>query len=370
MNYKVKKGDTLSQIAKNYGISLDELIKLNAFSKDQANNLRIGQEIKLSDKSHMPQYTVSSVLTPKTSSYKPTSITPFKNNKEYIRSVQEQLIAEKFNLGKWGADGVWGKASQAALDKALAAGYTLVKGRLAKPASSAKPELTPKSSVRRVFESMSDMSLGPMGAYSTFYTVDPAERPKNNINPFRRPNKVLSKKPASINNQRIEHCAQYGNCVLRDKGYISNGHAWTRHGNQKTIYSGYNVANRPKTYDRDAVVKYNLEAANNVVNNFDFNTLDKNSVYTVGMFYKGSPAQEQAYNEGVGGVANTHTGNLFWNPETNSWVVEHNIHGTAYTNEVRDVIGTRGAYGITGIYKPYKAKGLGHAAALITGAFK
>ena len=173
MNYKVKKGDTLSQIAKNHGMSLSELIKLNGFSKDQINNLRVGQEIKLSDKSYMPQYTFSSVLTPKESNDKPGISVPFRNAKESVRALQQQLIDEKFNLGRWGADGVWGKTSQAALDKALAAGYTVVKGRLVKPASSAKPELTPKSTVRRVFDSMGDTALGPMGAYSAVIKANP-----------------------------------------------------------------------------------------------------------------------------------------------------------------------------------------------------
>lgn len=180
MSYKVKKGDTLSKIAKNHGISLSELIKLNGFSKDQINNLRIGQEIKLSDKSYMPQYTFSSVLTPKQSNAKSDIRVPFRNSKESVRTLQQQLIDAKFNLGKWGADGVWGKTSQAALDKALAAGYTLVNGRLIKPTSSAKPELTSKSSVRRVFESMGNMALGSMGAYSAGIksnAKEPAKKP-------------------------------------------------------------------------------------------------------------------------------------------------------------------------------------------------
>jgi LysM repeat protein len=47
MSYKVKKGDTLSKIAKENNMSLDELLKLNGISKDKANDIRIGQEIKI-----------------------------------------------------------------------------------------------------------------------------------------------------------------------------------------------------------------------------------------------------------------------------------------------------------------------------------
>ena len=40
--YYVKKGDTLYGIAKNYGVSVDEIKKLNDLS---SNNLTIGQEL-------------------------------------------------------------------------------------------------------------------------------------------------------------------------------------------------------------------------------------------------------------------------------------------------------------------------------------
>ena len=42
--YKVKKGDSLYQIAKNYNTTVDELKKLNNLS---TNNLSINQELKI-----------------------------------------------------------------------------------------------------------------------------------------------------------------------------------------------------------------------------------------------------------------------------------------------------------------------------------
>ena len=39
-------------------------------------------------------------------------------------TIQKALLQEGYNLGKWGADGNWGDASQAAYDKALADGYS------------------------------------------------------------------------------------------------------------------------------------------------------------------------------------------------------------------------------------------------------
>ena len=51
MGYKVKKGETLSKIAKDNGLTLEQLKKLNPNIKD-INNIQIGQEINLSDKSN------------------------------------------------------------------------------------------------------------------------------------------------------------------------------------------------------------------------------------------------------------------------------------------------------------------------------
>lgn len=51
------------------------------------------------------------------------------------KAKQEALLARGYNLGKWGADGVWGNASQAAYDKALADGWVYENGELVKPVS-------------------------------------------------------------------------------------------------------------------------------------------------------------------------------------------------------------------------------------------
>lgn len=61
--------------------------------------------------------------------------------KANAKSMQEQLIKAGYNVGRTGADGMWGKNSQAALDKALAEGYTVRGGKLvtANPKAQAKP---------------------------------------------------------------------------------------------------------------------------------------------------------------------------------------------------------------------------------------
>lgn len=243
--------------------------------------------------------------------------------------LQRQLIAEEYDVGPKGADGVWGNNSQRALNQALADGYQYIDGKLIKPKN--KP-LRPK------------------------YTGSGR-------------NPVVSAQHAVHDGKVIQECSKYGNCVLRDEGYVSNGDAWTRHNNQRTVYSGYDGLDRPETYDTKKVVNYNLVAADNVAKHFNENDLDKDRIYSVGMYYMGSPYQKTAYEKGVEGATNTHTGNLMYDKKLGTWVVKHNVHGTEYTNKLSDVLGSKGQYGVTGIYQPFKSNWMGRAASFVMGLF-
>ena len=72
MNYKVKKGDTLSKIAKEHNMSLEELLKLNGISRDKANHIVIGQNIKVNKEtptqgtssSFIPQFNFMNFISP------------------------------------------------------------------------------------------------------------------------------------------------------------------------------------------------------------------------------------------------------------------------------------------------------------------
>jgi murein DD-endopeptidase MepM/ murein hydrolase activator NlpD len=158
MSYKVKKGDTLSGIAKAHNISLDELLKLNGISKDEANSISVGQELKISQPSpstETPEFQVPAVNTQfiMGMNWKPTPKPEDSNmgvpyNTDYTKqafmvdhakTIQEQLIAAGYSVGSAGADGKWGKNSQSALDRALAEGYTLKGDKLI------KPQLKPRS---------------------------------------------------------------------------------------------------------------------------------------------------------------------------------------------------------------------------------
>jgi hypothetical protein len=159
-------------------------------------------------------------------------------------------------------------------------------------------------------------------------------------------------------------CAQWANDSLRhytdEKGrprYTGDeisGHAWTRlgSGTAKMIYSGYdNNDYDRKAYSSEASNTRNHTAADNVKNNFNVNSLDKHKVYLVNMYYNGSDKKQVAWEDGVDGVTGTHTGNLFFNPNTNSWQISHNIHGKVYTDSYNDTLGgnNKKGYGVTAI---------------------
>lgn len=150
-----------------------------------------------------------------------------------------------------------------------------------------------------------------------------------------------------------EQCAEFSNSEVRDQGYIPWGNAWNLR-NADILYSGYNPEEYPSEYNLQAVQQYNNNASDNFYKNFDSKTLDKDSVYLVNMYYKGSPAQETAYKEGRDKITGTHTGYATWNPDTNRWEVTHNIHGTIHVDPFTQIQGGNKQYGITTIFEPRK----------------
>jgi hypothetical protein len=161
----------------------------------------------------------------------------------------------------------------------------------------------------------------------------------------------------------VEGCAKYANNTLKEykdsKGrrlYSDanvGGHAWTRLSagkNAKMIYSGYEGTTYDKNnFSNQASDSRNFKAADRLLKEFDSNTLDKNKTYMVNMFYKGSDARRQAWVEALNGTTGTHTGNLYWNPDTNRWHVSHNIGGTVYDDDFIRIQGSKGKYGVTAI---------------------
>jgi murein DD-endopeptidase MepM/ murein hydrolase activator NlpD len=350
MNYKVKKGDTLSKIAQAHGISLSELMKINGISKEQADKLQVGQSLKIKSQSTLQpkNYPTSSTAVfprtvwPNIPSTGNTSI-PYKDiaaEQQYLRdnakAIQEQLIEAKYNVGKWGADGVWGNDSQAALNQARKDGYTIQKGQLVKVES--KPTVSPKPT--------------------------PAPKPKVTPQPTVVDSDYRPYTPAHKHGQQcgVDGCAQYANDSLRNykdangKALYSwdttGGDAWTRlsRGSAKMVYSGYDSVDYDRTnYSHAASDKRNFAAADKLFREFNSKTLDPNKTYMVNMFYKGSPARREAWERSEGGTTGTHTGNLYWDSNRQRWRVTHNIHGKVYDDDFISIQGSKGQYGVTAI---------------------
>lgn len=341
MEYKVKSGDTLTKIAKAHNLSLDALLAMNNMTREQANKIQVGQSIKINSEP-IPKNVIWNVPTnfgDKSPFNKPqlksrTISSPYKEDyseQDYIRdnakSIQQQLIAEKYNVGQWGADGKWGKSSQAALDKAKQDGYELQGTKLVK-----KPDAKSKL----VSNSTSTVA-------GTYIPWTPSLKSGEQCG--------------------VDGCAQYANDALKkhvdskQRKLYSNknigGHAWTRltAGKQhKMIYSGYDSEDYDRNNFSNAVSDArNFKAADKLLKEFKSSTLDPNKIYMVNMFYKGSPSRRQAWEEAQGGTTGTHTGNLYFNKDTNRWHVSHNIHGTIYDDDFIKIQGSKGRYGVTAI---------------------
>lgn len=75
-------------------------------------------------------------------------------------------------------------------------------------------------------------------------------------------------------------CAKWANELLRENGYSVWGDAWALTG-VTPVYSGYKFVKRPKATDKDSLIAYNQQAADNVQKHFRSDTLDKSKPYVV-----------------------------------------------------------------------------------------
>lgn len=159
MGYKVQKGDGWYRIAKNTGMDVNELLKLNNATLNTV--IHPGQELKTSQpKSTLNPfipYGYQQGLVSKAKQAQKTTPVPYRpgtSEQQIIRSnaksIQTQLLEAGYDLGKYGADGKWGKVSQTALDKALSEGYKLEGNKLVKPGLKAKPQKPEAKTVQEV----------------------------------------------------------------------------------------------------------------------------------------------------------------------------------------------------------------------------
>lgn len=192
-NYQVKSGDTLAKIAKQYGLSVQELMNMNGI-KD-ANKIQVGQKIKISKTqptgvwvnpneaaeqwANQSLQQISRISTAadqareareKNTKVNPVPLRPSvkSQSKNNAINLQTQLVALGYDVGK--IDGIIGNKTNAALQRAKADGYTLENGKLIrrqqKPSNqTVNPEVTNKT--------LKPIGLSPIpGLSETEHTFD------------------------------------------------------------------------------------------------------------------------------------------------------------------------------------------------------
>lgn len=323
MSYKVKKGDTLSGIAKAHNMSLDELLKLNGISKDKANHISVGQNIKVSK-------TSSSTSTPKP---KDTAGTTSSGDYTVVSGDSWSRIASKYGMSAQELAELNGATTKTVIHP----GQKLI---------TAKPTL----------KSRSEVSTGNASTSETPVTAK--NRGGGNFDTY------ITWAPSYTTGQQcgVDGCAKYANDTLRNhkdangralySWDTTGGDAWTRlsRGSARMVYSGYDSEDYDRSAYSDAASdRRNFAAADKLLREFDSSTLDPNKTYMVNMFYRNSPARREAWEKSEGGTTGTHTGNLYFNKDTGRWHVSHNVHGTVYDDDFIKIQGSKGRYGVTAI---------------------
>lgn len=172
------------------------------------------------------------------------------------------------------------------------------------------------------------------------------------------------KTPLDSKGKPTLQCAAYVNATLQRNGINSWGDAPQTNGQFKEVFNGYDDSGFSRrtadlgTTHNDSVNNIRAihdRASNAVRKNFDSKTLDKDHYYTVNMYYRTSPHMVDFYNRGTD-TPGTHVGVLYYNPDTKSWRVNHNIHGTIHDDDFISLQGGGKPYGVTAIadasYKP------------------
>lgn len=170
--YDVKSGDTLSKIANQHGLSVQELMDMNGI-KD-ANKIQIGQKIKTSKMQPIGVWVnpneaaeqwanqglqqigrvSTAVDQAREAREKNTQINPIplrpsikSQSKDDAINLQTQLVAMGYDVGK--VDGIVGNRTNAALQKAQVDGYVLENGKLIrrqqKPSDKAPSDKAPSN---------------------------------------------------------------------------------------------------------------------------------------------------------------------------------------------------------------------------------
>lgn len=103
------------------------------------------------------------------------------------------------------------------------------------------------------------------------------------------------------------------------------------------------------------LLRYNMAAADSLKNHFNPAQLDPSKNYQVNMYFSGSPYSKEAYLNGTNGRAGSHIGNL--QNINGRWFVVHNFHHAILADPLEDLLGSKGAVGVTQISTPSHRNG-------------
>ena len=170
------------------------------------------------------------------------------------------------------------------------------------------------------------------------YTLPGATRVKNYLKK-QQPHRMFD----------VMQCATLANRILRNiGGYATEGDSW-RLKFANLLLNGFQGMERPEKYTYEDLMQRNRDAASNFANQFDISTLEPDSVYIGNMFYNDTNYAKQAFREGPE-YNGTHEGLIF--NDGNQWKVFHGIGNQVYVDNLEDLIGDQGDYGITALLQP------------------
>lgn len=274
-----------------------------------------------------------------------------------VKALQTQLINLGYNVGTSGVDGIFGKYTQRALAQAEADGYTLQNGSLV-ASTSQKPKTIDKSETPKLISKSQPVKVNT-DVTKNLTTVQPI-----NYNGSAAPGNYIAWTPTHKQGHRAgtAACAQYANDALRN--YVDpngnrwynystlQGDAWTRFSapSARMVFSGYDSEDYNRyAYNQSEYETRNRNAANKVAREFRTSMLNPSRTYMVNMYYRGSHYTQQAWRNGKNGLTGTHTGNLYFDRNSQRWRVSHNLGGTVYDQDLSAVLGSKGKWGVTAI---------------------
>lgn len=225
--------------------------------------------------------------------------------------------------------------------------------------------------LKRGSDSLSYVSIQPPKEEAKVDTVEVVKKeapakPKGPVRPFRKVRIYGGGRDRWGN--YTEECAAHANGRLSRYGIFSTGHAYQIPARFSPIINGYMAVTLPEIRKMgwqaqfNAVMDAHRQAADYVKEHLDFEQLIPGKYYVVNMYYNTSKYMISfflsALKQGTMNYA-THVGVLYFDERTQTWVVEHNIHGTVYRDSLRSVLGGASnphKFGVTTIYLASKSK--------------